>query len=110
MSESVQPRLQAYLELLAHGLVLLRDSTYAGEIELCRIESDHLHNIPTLLYESNEHRHEYYIRGERGIYLQRLREVGADEYMQRVLTYNSYSWAVLAEAPGYPLPECGRDD
>ena len=110
MSESVQPRQQAYLDLLAHGLVRLRDSAYAGNIGLCRIESDHLHNIPTLLYENNERRHEYYIRGERGRSLRRLREVDAAEYIQNSLTMNSFSWAVLAEEAGYSLPEWGRDD
>jgi hypothetical protein len=104
------PRQRAYLDLLAHGLVRLRDSAYAGNIELCRIEPDHLHTIPTLLYENNEHRHEYYIRGERGLYLRRLHEIGASDYMQNILTMNSHSWAVLAEAAGYSLPEWGRDD
>jgi hypothetical protein len=43
--------------------VLLHNLAYAGQIELCRIEADHLHNIPTLLGEANEDRHVYYIQG-----------------------------------------------
>jgi hypothetical protein len=67
MAAALQPRLQAYIDLLHRGLMLLRNYTYAGNVALRRIEADHLHNIPTLLYEGNEHRHDYYIRGERGV-------------------------------------------
>jgi hypothetical protein len=110
MGEAVNPRQQAYLDLLDRGLVLLRNfAAHAGDIELCRIEADHLHNIPSLLHEDNEHRHEYYIRGERGLYLQRLRKLGAAEYLERVHIWYFEPWQVLAEAAGYPLPEWGQD-
>ena len=95
--------------MLRFGLVQLRNLAFAGDIELCRIESDHLHNIPTLLFEENESRHEYYIRGERGPFLQRLRELGAAEYLERVNVWYSGPWQVLAEAAGYPLPANGQD-
>jgi len=104
MADSVQLRLQAYLDLLQHGLVLLRNFTHIGNIELSRIEADHLHNIPTLLYEANERRHVYYIRGERGLYLQRLRELGAAEYLDQARIWYSGPWMVLAEAAGVRLP------
>ena len=71
---------------------------------MCRIEADHLHNIPTLLHEENEHRHEYYIREERGLYLQRLRGRGAVEYLEQVAIWYSEPWRVLASAAGVRLP------
>src|SRR5688572_20545003 len=77
-----QPRSRAYLELLAWGLLAIRDDAYGGRIALCRIESDHLHNIPSLLEEPNEQRHLYYIVQERGLYLERLKELGATEYLE----------------------------
>lgn len=104
MADASQPRLRAYLDLLHHGLVLLRNYTHAGNVELSRVEADHLHNIPTLLYEDNEHRHEYYIRGERGLYLDRLRRLGAAEYLEQAGIWYSASWRVLAEAAGVRLP------
>ena len=103
MGGAVQPRDQAYLDLLHSGLVLLRTFAHTGAVELCRIEADHLHNIPTLLHESNEHRHDYYIRGERGLYLQRLRELGAAEYLEQVGIWYAGPWQVLAEAAGVRL-------
>lgn len=104
MSEAVQPRKQAYLDLLHCGLVQLRNFAHSGSVELCRIEADHLHNIPTLLYEDNEYRHEYYIRGERGLYLQRLGELGAAEYLEQVGIWYAGPWRVLAEAAVVRLP------
>ncbi len=103
MADGVHPRLQAYLDLLHRGLVLLRNYTHTDNVELSRIEADHLHNIPSLLYEDNEHRHEYYIRGERGLYLQRLRELGAAEYLEQAGIWYSGPWIVLAEAAGVRL-------
>ena len=100
----VQLREQAYLDLLHRGLVLLRNYADSGNIELCRIEADHLHNIPTLLHEETEHRHEYYIRGERGLYLQRLRALGNAEYLKQVAVWYSEPWRVLAEVAGVRLP------
>ncbi len=100
----MQPREQAYLDLLERGLVLLRNFARLGDIDLCRIEADHLHNIPSLLHEGNEHRHEYYIRGERGLFLQRLRERGAAVYLEQVAIWYSGPWRVLAEAAGVRLP------
>jgi hypothetical protein len=105
VGEALQRRQQAYLDLLHRGLVLLRNSAHADRVELCRIEADHLHNIPTLLHEDNEHRHEYYIRGERGLYLQRLRELGAAEYVEQVAIWYSEPWRVLALAAGVQLSE-----
>jgi hypothetical protein len=104
VGEAVQPREQAYLDLLHRGLVLVRNFAHAGNVELCRIEADHLHNIPTLLHEDNERRHEYYIREERGLYLQRLRELGAAEYLEQAGIWYAESWRVLAEAAGVRLP------
>lgn len=103
MGEAVTPREQAYLDLLARGLVLLRNYAHGGNTELCRIEADHLHNIPTLLHEANENRHEYYIRGERQFYLQRLRNLVATEYFEQVGVWYSEPWRVLAAAAGVQL-------
>jgi hypothetical protein len=100
-----QPRDGAYLALLHRGLVMIRNHAHAGHLDLCRIEADHLHNIPTLLAETNEHRHVCYIEGERGQYLERLRELGATEYLERVSIWYSEPWRVLAAAAGVQLSD-----
>jgi hypothetical protein len=105
VGDVVTPRDQAYLDLLHLGLVLLRNFSYTGRVALWRIESDHLHEIPTLIGESNEHRHVYYITGERGLYLQRLRELGAADYLEDVGILYAELWRVLASAAGVELSE-----
>lgn len=105
MKATVTLRERAYLDLLHHGLVFLRNFAHFGNAELCRIEADHLHNIPTLLHEDNELRHEYYIRGERGLYLQRLRNVGVPEYLEQVAIWYAEPWRILASAACVRLPE-----
>jgi hypothetical protein len=104
MGDAVRPREQAYLDLLHRGLVLLRNFAHAGDVELCRIEADHLHNVPTLLHEGNEPRHVYYICEERGLYLQRLRELVATAYLEQSGIWYAEPWRVLADAAGVRLP------
>ncbi|MEZ0216211.1 MAG: hypothetical protein ACAH89_03700 [Rariglobus sp.] len=66
------PRDQAYLDMLHFGLHRIRENAALGYIEYCTIESEHLHNVPSLIGETNEKRHEYYFRQERDTYLQRV--------------------------------------
>lgn len=105
MTESVQPREQAYLDLLHRGLIFVRNFAYGGQTDLCHIEADHLHNIPTLLRETNEHGHVFYIMQERGLYLERLRMLGATEHLELVTIFYSEPWWVLACAAGVVLSE-----
>jgi hypothetical protein len=65
MGEVLTPRDRAYLDILRHGLVLLRNFACGGRLEFCPVEAEHLHEIPTLIGEANEHRHAYYLRGRR---------------------------------------------
>lgn len=102
--KDVRPRDRAYLDLLHHGLVLLRDFACRGRMEGCLIEAEHLHEIPTLIGEANEHRHVYYLRGTRGLYLQRLRELGDAAYLEQVSIWYASPWRVLAQVAGMRLP------
>jgi hypothetical protein len=70
--KTMTTRDQAYLEILGFGLHRIRENAALGHIEYCTIESEHLHNIPSLIGETNEQRHQYYIQQERDYYLQRV--------------------------------------
>ncbi|MBS0261292.1 MAG: hypothetical protein JSS02_04995 [Planctomycetes bacterium] len=105
MSDELRIRDQAYLNLLHWGLLMVRDSACSGHLDLCRIESDHIHNIPSLFGESNELRHVYYIEQERGLYLERLVAAGAGEYADDAKSRYAESWRILAEAAGVRLSE-----
>src|SRR5262249_16432272 len=104
MNDTPMNREQAYLNLLHHGLVMIRNSASAGQIDLCRVEADHLHNIPSLLHETNEHRHLYYIEEERGLYLDRLKDTATTEYLDTAELLYSEPWRVLAGVAGMRLP------
>jgi hypothetical protein len=84
-----------YLQILRFGLGRLRDSAELGLIEYCAIESEHLHNIPSLVEETNELRHRFYFDQERTYYLERVDQStpGLDS------TMNIYTqlWARLKE-------------
>jgi hypothetical protein len=104
MSDVIQPRDRAYLDILHYGLVLLRNFACGGRLGFCPIEAEHLHEIPTLIGEANEHRHVYYLRGTRGLYLEQLRELGDAVYLEQVSVWYASPWQVLAEAAGMRLP------
>lgn len=105
MSDQARTREEAYLNLLHFGLVMVRDSAFGGHIELCQVEADHLHNIPSLIGEANESRHSYYIEHERGLYLERLHSMGATDYLEHVMIFYTESWQILADAAGLRLSE-----
>lgn len=102
MNESLSPRDRAYLDILHYGLVLLRNFARGGRLEFAPIEAEHLHEIPTLIGETNERLHEYYLTGIRGLYLQQLRALG-EEYLEQVSIWYSSPWRVLADAAGMRL-------
>ena len=61
-----------YVQILHHGLLRIRDSAALGHLQYCAVESEHLHNIPSLIGETNEHRHVYYFSQERAHYFEHV--------------------------------------
>ena len=85
--------------------LLSASHAFSGHVELCAIEADHLHNIPSLLAETNELRHHYYIIQERGLYLERLQRFPESDCLRFTRNRFSDSWKVLASTAGIDLPE-----
>lgn len=92
---SVDPRDRAYLALLHHGLVLMRNFASPGPTELSRIEAEHLHELPTLVGDTNEARHRYYLEATRDLYLAELRKENATEYLEQVEILFLGPWQTL---------------
>jgi hypothetical protein len=63
---------RVYLQILTYGLIGLRAAARNGESDYCAVEAEHLHNLPSLVGEPNELRHEYYYEKERTLYLERV--------------------------------------
>ncbi len=98
------PRSRAYLEILAWSLLRIRAAGYDGDAAVCAIEAEHVHNIPSLIGEPNEQRHEYYIEAERGLYLKRLRDLGGGENRRQPRRFDE-PWSVLASIAGVELAD-----
>lgn len=59
-----------YIQLLQSGFAALRNAAQNGDLEHCRMESEHLHEIPSLIGESNINCHLFYINQTRRRYLE----------------------------------------
>lgn len=93
--QSMNERDQIYVQILHHGLLRLREAAHMSLNSYCEVEADHLHNLPSLIGETNELRHVYYFEQERTLYLQRVdRSVPGIEF-----TLNRYRelWEELAK-------------
>lgn len=100
-----EPRSQAYLDLLEWGILMIREQARVGRADICEIESDHIHNIPSLICDSNEQRHRFYVEKERGLYLKRLKKLGDAEFFERRVGQCSEPWRVLAAIAGVALDD-----
>jgi hypothetical protein len=58
-----------YVSLLRDGLISVRNAARSGDYEWCKAESEYLHEIPSLIGDSNLTRHIYQATGARKLYL-----------------------------------------
>ncbi len=95
-TEAIRDRREAYTFILTQGLIAIRDFGSCGrDPELCRIEADHLHNIPSLMDEMNEHRHIYYAVKERTLYLERVQALADKDYLHVTVELYKRPWILL---------------
>lgn len=88
---------RVYLQILSFGLLCIREAAIVGNLQQVAAESDHLHNIPSLIGESNLLRHAYYLDHERMLYLDRIdRSVPGVDFTIRRYTE---LWQELQELP-----------
>ncbi|WP_162030617.1 MULTISPECIES: hypothetical protein [unclassified Lentimonas] len=92
----INTREGAYLWILHRGLSLLRDWTnHKKDYHIAILEAEHLHNIPSLLNETNELRHKYYFDKERIAYIEGLKRIDCAEYRETMLRTYSEAWQTL---------------
>ena len=60
-----------YSRFLSLGFIVLREAIEANDPEWIKMELEVLHNVPSLIGESNLHRHVYFWQGERTLYIER---------------------------------------
>jgi hypothetical protein len=94
----MQIRNDAYREILHWGLLAIRDwAAHHDNAKLAELEADHIHNLPSLIDETNEARHHYYIITEQPYYLERLEKMSHPEYREFILARYQQPWKVLAK-------------
>lgn len=61
---------ELYRQLLNAGFILLRNASWVSNLEWISAELEFLHNVPSLIFESNWLRHEYFWVHERSMYME----------------------------------------
>jgi hypothetical protein len=59
------------LNILETGLLRIRSLAWSDRADLCAVEADHIHNIPSLLEDYTEDKLRYYWEVERISYIER---------------------------------------
>jgi hypothetical protein len=83
---------QLYLQLLHHGLYMLRQALNEQNRDWMDAEIEMLHNIPSLIGETNMKRHEYYWRQERVHYLSVINRIDSQLAKSRVQALYEPLW------------------
>src|SRR2546423_10264123 len=81
-----------YAHLLAVGILVMRQAADSANKEWLDAEFELLHNVPSLIGESNAERHKYFWSQERTHYIQWASGPGREDAKSRMLTYYQPIW------------------
>lgn len=96
---------KVYLLLLYSGLVAIRNAAERGDLEHCRIESEHLHEIPSLIGELNMYRHMCYATQARVSYLRWAAQTDRESVRELVTYFYAGPWKQLDTVLGIEITE-----
>jgi hypothetical protein len=83
---------ELYAHLLAVGFVVMRQAALSECHDWLEEEFELLHNVPSLIGESNVERHRYFWSKERLHHIEWVSEPGREEAKSRMLTYYKPIW------------------
>lgn len=81
-----------HLTILYAGLVAIRNAAQRGDLAWCKAESEHLHEVPSLIGETNVRRHVYHATAVRRAYLDWVARDGGEDVREFVDTWYSLAW------------------
>lgn len=81
-----------YAWLLKFGLLALREAIDLKDLEWAKVETEFLHNIPSLIAEQNVNRHRYFWETERELYIEWVKGCGRKRVQSRLRTYYEPVW------------------
>ena len=83
---------QLYAHLLAVGFVVMRQAAESKSQDWLEAEFELLHNVPSLIGESNVERHRYFWSKERPHHVKWVSAPGREQAKSRMLTYYKPIW------------------
>jgi hypothetical protein len=83
---------ELYCTLLQFGFISLREAILSKDYAWAEKEVEFLHNIPTLVDETNLERHRCFWFNERDLYIQWVNTRGSDEPRSRMRTFYEPVW------------------
>ncbi|QDT97676.1 hypothetical protein [Gimesia aquarii] len=89
MIELLDELQKLYIRLLHTGLIEIKTASELDQKEWLKAEINFLHNIPSLLNETNIQRHRYFWEKERPYYLERIEELNLDEEIRIMSFYDN---------------------
>jgi hypothetical protein len=81
-----------YARLVSVGFVVLREAIRSERSDWIDAEIEMLHNVPSLIGESNVQRHRYYWFSERPHYIDWVQEHGGERAVSRMSTFYEPLW------------------
>jgi hypothetical protein len=81
-----------YAEFLKAGFVVLRMALNSKDWEWVEAEYEVLHNVPSLIGETNIERHKYFWLGERTLHMSWASKPEREEAQSRLLAYYKPIW------------------
>lgn len=86
-----------YKMLLHVGFIVLREALHSGSADWAKAELEMLHNVPSLIGETNSHRHRYYWEKERIAYVEWMKKFGSEYAQSRMATFYEPIWESLGK-------------
>jgi hypothetical protein len=81
-----------YTRLLKFGLISVREAIRSQDQEWAEAEAELLHNVPSLIDETNVERHRYFWFTEREHYIEWAKSAGREGVGSRMRTYYEPIW------------------
>lgn len=81
-----------YNRLLGFGLISVREAVRSQDQEWAEAETELLHNVPSLIDETNVERHRYFWFTEREHYIEWAESAGREKPRSRMRTYYEPIW------------------
>jgi hypothetical protein len=93
-----------YIAILYHGLISIRNASINGDLDFCRAESEYLHEIPSLIGETNMRRHIYQATKVRPTFLKWANDNRREDVLEFVKTWFAAEWKRIDAILGVDPP------